>query len=84
MDLVEARRVGEGDDRIAMGGGQWMKWAYRGQIGEIAGVVLLVCNWWARQGTINQRAAACGKGVSYMFPPAEAISLQDWRRRREI
>ena len=61
-----------------------MKWAYRGKIGEIAGVVLLVRDWSAWQGTINRRAAACGKGVGYMFPPAEAVSLQDWRRRREI
>jgi hypothetical protein len=30
-----------------------------------------------RQATISRRAAACGKGVGYTFPPAEAVSLQD-------
>jgi hypothetical protein len=24
------------------------------------------------------------EGRRYTFPPAEAVSLQDWRRRREI
>ena len=28
---------------------------------------LLVRKWWARQATINRRAAACGKGVGYTF-----------------
>ena len=37
---------------------------------------LLVCKWLVQQATINRRAAACGKGVGYTFPPAEAVSLQ--------
>jgi hypothetical protein len=28
---------------------------------------LLVCKWSAQQVTMNQRAAACGKGVGYTF-----------------
>ena len=37
----------------------------------------LVRNQPARQATITQRVAACGKGVGYTFLPAEAVSLQD-------
>ena len=32
---------------------------------------LLVRKWSARQATINRRAAACGKGVGYMFRRAK-------------
>jgi hypothetical protein len=32
---------------------------------------LLVRKWLARQATINQRAAACGKGVGYTFCQAK-------------